>query len=118
MTPQNKKIAEMRINSKDIQEAKINGKIVFRLNKDTTPPTIEIFGNGGNNPNIHAFDTNSFTVVVKQGDEIKRMDSPPQNSAGTYDAWFGIGYLGDGTYDVVATDEAGNVSTAVVTIKI
>ncbi len=112
------KIEDMRINGKTIEEAKLNGKIIFQFKRDTIPPTIEVFGNGSNNPNLHVFDTNEFTCIVKQGDEIKRTDRPPKNESGSYDAWFGIGYLGDGEYEVVATDINGNISNAKVTIKI
>ena len=89
-------------------------KLTYLKEKDTTAPNLEVDYINKNdysntqNPQIHATDANPFTITVKLNGKTVREDKAVLNDQGIYSSWFGIEYLSDGKYEVIATDAAGN----------
>ena len=92
-------------------------KLTYLKEKDTTAPNLEVDYINKNdysntqNPQIHATDANPFTITVKLNGKTVREDKAVLNDQGIYSSWFGIEYLSDGKYEVIATDESENTKT-------
>ena len=82
-----------------------NGQIIV----DKTAPSLVV--DEGDNPQVHANDILPFTVDVKINGVSQRVDSTTTDPQDEYGTWFGIWYLPDGDYEVIATDLIGNTKT-------
>ena len=76
---------------------------------DTTDPSLVV--DEGDNPQVHANDILPFTVDVKINGVSQRVDSTTTDPQDEYGTWFGIWYMPDGDYEVIATDLIGNTKT-------
>ena len=81
---------------------------------DKTAPTIDFdkLENGyTNNGNITVKDNNEFNIVIKVNGEEKHSIQSIEKADGTHYRRNDISWLGDGEYEVIVTDKAGNVTT-------
>lgn len=90
----------------DITET-TNGTSVYL---DKTQPVITV-SNEQANPYVTVTDNALFIVQTKIDEIVVRTDGSQPSGDGQYVSFFGIGYFGSGHYEIVATDNAGNVST-------
>ena len=108
------KISEMKVNNKDISEAKLNSEIVFRKEIVKGPIIdVENLENGiviSANPQINVNDTVPFkTEIYKDGNYVQVRNSQKRNN-GTYYDRFGIGWQGIGTFTLKATNDNGGIT--------
>lgn len=82
-----------------------NGQIIV----DKTAPSLVV--DEGDKPQVHANDILPFTIEVKINGVSQRVDSTTTDPQDEYGTWFGIGYMPDGDYEVIATDLIGNTKT-------
>ena len=82
-----------------------NGQIIV----DKTAPSLVV--DEGDNPQVHANDILPFTIEVKINGVSQRIDPTTTDPQEEYGSWFGIGYMPDGDYEVIATDLIGNTKT-------
>ena len=95
------------LSNKDTEEKVIIDKTAPELVVDKIVDGIS----GTDNPQVHAVDANEFNIVIKSNGQIVRTDQANKTSNGTYSTWYGIGYMPDNDYEVIATDKAGNSKT-------
>ena len=80
------------------------------VEEDTISPVINVLNSELNkNPQLEIIEKNDFKVLVKD------MNNKVVRDKGM-EKYFGVGYLAEGEYKIVATDELGNTSTKNVTV--
>lgn len=85
----------------------------FNIDKINPNLVIDTIQNGivsVENPQVHATDSNQFTITIKSNGKEVRKEEAKLNNNGIYSVWFGIGYMKDGNYEVEVKDIAGNTS--------
>lgn len=113
------KVSEMRINGNDVEEAKLNGQIVYKK-ATVAGPVLDIEGLEDGivisaNPQINVSDVIDFTTQVLDGNgnvKVTAQADPPNPATGrdTYYDRFGIGWLGVGVFTVRAVNVAGGIT--------
>ena len=113
--------------------AVVNGKTTNTVTNtvDAVAPVIEIRSevkevNGvkyvnAEDPQLKITDENAFSTVVlnSKGEEVATAESEEPNAEFNFDTYydtFGIGWLGEDTFTIVATDVAGNVAKETFTV--
>lgn len=108
------KVSEMRINGNDVEEAKLNGQIVYKKATVAGPVIdVEDLKNGvviSANPQINISDFTAFTTEVYKDGKYVQTRNAQKRTDGTYYDRFGIGWLGVGVFTVRAVNVAGGIT--------
>lgn len=92
----------------------IQGNVLWEKPSSGTPPTIFFDGVENSyvtvsNPQVNTTHTKPHTVYVYK-DGVQKHSREATLSGTVYKTRFGIGWIGNGSYEIVATDEDGNTS--------
>ena len=113
--------------------AVVNGKATNTVTNtvDAVAPVIEIRSEvkevdgvkylNADDPQFKITDENAFSTVIlnSKGEEVATAESEEPNAEFNFDTYydtFGIGWLGEDTFTIIATDVAGNVAKETVTV--